>query len=351
MSFLRLKTTGCALGALLLAASAVAPPTPALAQELSNVATLSDGQAALDVLSLQVTDLPPAPDGGRYRVWLLSQDLGLAQLAGDLVADESGAASVTWEEPLTQNLLRAYSQVLVTLETSEAPDALPGPAVVLAGQVDPGALVSARRLLARWPDSRYGIGSMLGLRGLSGLTQLHASLLLEAAQQGDLAAVQRKAEQLVNLVTGQGGSNFGDLNGDGLVEDPGDGVGLLGYALGAREQAGAAWIAAVDDVVAGDALALDSLLVAVADRAGALRDDGLRLLATQDVAEAQQLAQNIALAVQDLNGLATANADNPQDVSGDAIATDLGLQPPLVASAYQQALRLARMPLQATGGQ
>jgi len=58
---------------------------------------------------------------------------------------------------------------------------------------------------------------------------IHAAELRGAIARGDLEASRRHAEHLVNLIEGQGGENYGDLDENGHIEDPGDGTGLLIY--------------------------------------------------------------------------------------------------------------------------
>jgi len=58
---------------------------------------------------------------------------------------------------------------------------------------------------------------------------IHAAELSESASRDNLQTVRRHAEHLVNLIEGESGEHYGDLDGDGFLEDPGDGVGLLNY--------------------------------------------------------------------------------------------------------------------------
>ena len=58
---------------------------------------------------------------------------------------------------------------------------------------------------------------------------IHASETQEALQRGNLQTAQRHSEHLVNLIEGNRGGNYGDLDRDGTVEDPGDGTGLFIY--------------------------------------------------------------------------------------------------------------------------
>ena len=58
---------------------------------------------------------------------------------------------------------------------------------------------------------------------------IHAAELSESVNRDNLQTVRRHAEHLVNLIEGKTGEHYGDLDGDGFLEDPGDGVGLVNY--------------------------------------------------------------------------------------------------------------------------
>ena len=58
---------------------------------------------------------------------------------------------------------------------------------------------------------------------------IHALELRDAVDRDNLRTSKRHAEHLVNLIEGEGGGNYGDVDGDGSLEDPGDGTGLLTY--------------------------------------------------------------------------------------------------------------------------
>jgi len=58
---------------------------------------------------------------------------------------------------------------------------------------------------------------------------IHAAEMEDAAQRRSLDTVRRHAEHVVNLLEGKDGPHYGDLDRDGLLEDPGDGTGLLNY--------------------------------------------------------------------------------------------------------------------------
>lgn len=69
--------------------------------------------------------------------------------------------------------------------------------------------------------------------------QMHAGEMQSALQRGSLSTARRHAEHLINLVEGKGGPDYGDADGDGTVEDPGNGTGALVFldnALAASTQ-------------------------------------------------------------------------------------------------------------------
>ncbi|MBI3362549.1 MAG: hypothetical protein HY023_15725 [Chloroflexi bacterium] len=72
----------------------------------------------------------------------------------------------------------------------------------------------------------------------------HAGSSVDAVSSGDLRSVTRHAEHVVNLIEGKSGPNYGDLDKNGTVFDPSDGVGMLAYARAIQDQAGAVLAAA-----------------------------------------------------------------------------------------------------------
>ena len=57
----------------------------------------------------------------------------------------------------------------------------------------------------------------------------HALEMRESIERSNLSTAKRHAEHVVNLIEGSDGDNFGGLDSDGELEDPGDGTGLLNY--------------------------------------------------------------------------------------------------------------------------
>ncbi len=101
---------------------------------------------------------------------------------------------------------------------------------------------------------------------------IHADEMHEAVQRANLTTAKRHAEHLVNLIEGKNGGDYGDVDKDGVVQDPGDGVGTLNYLAQVRKEAatagggGAASVALADQLQIGIVkIASDALAVARAN--------------------------------------------------------------------------------------
>jgi plastocyanin len=120
---------------------------------------------------------------------------------------------------------------------------------------------------------------LLEFRQLGADLYVHAVELDDANARNSLAATKRHAEHLINLIEGQKGLDYGDSDGDGRLEDPGDGIGLL-----ARLDAVAT--AANDPVIVEQAHEIRQQL----DQIVALSVD---LMSAQQVAETTERATDI----------------------------------------------------------
>ncbi|MDX1521313.1 MAG: hypothetical protein R3264_06775, partial [Anaerolineae bacterium] len=63
----------------------------------------------------------------------------------------------------------------------------------------------------------------------------HTGFLEESLAGDDLNGARRHAEHVVNILEGKEGEHYGDLDGSGLDENPGDGFGVRNYLISAVE--------------------------------------------------------------------------------------------------------------------
>jgi plastocyanin/uncharacterized membrane protein YozB (DUF420 family) len=93
------------------------------------------------------------------------------------------------------------------------------------------------RYLAPTSPATAAVSPIAHLQSQADGIALHAEELQAAAQRGNLATTKRHAEHLINLIEGKIGADYGDADRDGIVEDPGDGVGAINYLQQVREDA------------------------------------------------------------------------------------------------------------------
>jgi plastocyanin len=90
-------------------------------------------------------------------------------------------------------------------------------------------------VVLQFPENPGGNGYLIGADEQLRLAVQHTGFMRDQLGAGNLAEAQRHAEHVVNILDGEAGPTFGDLDGDGLAQNPGDGVGVRGYAEGAKK--------------------------------------------------------------------------------------------------------------------
>jgi plastocyanin len=288
-----------------------------------------DGALRSDAVQLTVTGLA-APQPGQSYIAQLGGDAGALPLGA--LAFDGSTATLSYSAPDAANLLGAYQQI--TIARSDTPT------VILSGTLPAEALRHIRALLASAPGTPNAVGFAVGLRQEADTLLQHAQFLRESYAAGDLALVRRHAEHIVNIVRG---ADATDGNGDGVLENPGDGWGLL------PNSGSAGYIGDVTDSATLAAAARDSTEnikvhaehVAISGDNVRGRVEQIEQLATQILA-AQELAATrpdvlalLALAEQTVQGT---------DADGDEQITPTPGEGG-VLTAYQHAQLIAQLPL------
>ena len=199
----------------------------------------------------------PLPAAGiAYEGWLVTDDGSEKLSTGVMTVESDGSVHHHFTSPDGRNLIHSYDRVLITEEPVPDPD--PGPSgVVLYGHAIPRAgMAHIRHLLTNWP-SGTSKGILTNLKEQLDVAVTHAELARASADQDDLDGVRQHIEHVINAIEGEEGPNFGDLNGDGLVQDFGDGVGVLKHAQDRQHGPFAAGAASGDDVIVAGAALVD----------------------------------------------------------------------------------------------
>lgn len=272
------------------------------------------GRSDQVVVSLQVDSPPPA--GQALVAFLTTLDGSATQSVGELKLDGSGVASGSFTAPDGANLAARFNRFVISQAPAGSNPAAPEGQPLFEGVLPAQASQYLGQLLASGPGLPAQQGYVTGVRLQTDELARHAAFVADAQAAGDLDGVKRHAEHVYNLVAGSRDAKFGDLNGDGRSQNPGDGFGLLqngdqaGYIKATIDAATAAKGAAD----ASDSVRAHSEHVLICSQnmqqwAGEARDLSLQLTQAGDAAAAKQSADRLAALSQWLQRGDDANGD------------------------------------------
>jgi plastocyanin len=313
-----------------------AAPTAAPAAATSGALSWRDQVLRNDQVIVAVAGLPAPQAGQVYAAWLGGKDqslpLGKLSRSGD-------AASLTYISPNNDNLLGTFSQIYIT-QAAEAEAEQNNKTVIASGALPEKALIHIRHVLFSIGNTPGKIGFALGLRQETDELQRHAQFLKDAFDAGDFRLVKVHAEHINNIIEG---SEAHDVNGDGKVQNPGDGFGLLpngtqdGYIKGMIDHAKLA----ADAPDATDAIKLHAGHVQIAGentrvRIQDIHDRAEAIGAAGGISDTQQdVLKIVALAQQTIQGVDTNLDEQIGPIPGEGG----------VITAYQHAQLMAGVPL------
>jgi plastocyanin/uncharacterized membrane protein YozB (DUF420 family) len=214
-----------------------APAAAPLGPQALGFGAFRDAAARNDEFELVVSDLS-APASGELHVWLTGSNKSLN--LGKLTPDASGDTEFSYIDPNGANLLADYSGFAVTVETAGASPASPSSEIVVGNSIPAGALAHAQQLLVASEKAPKGRAYALGIVAQTEQLFRHAKAVNSAALFGDFNSLNRHIEHLFTIIDGKGGARYKDFDGDGLINDAGDGFGIRNYAEAVTAEAQAA---------------------------------------------------------------------------------------------------------------
>ncbi|MCP5095324.1 MAG: hypothetical protein GY943_07220, partial [Chloroflexi bacterium] len=279
----------------LIASDALFPAPDAIAETIpGRVGTLRFSSAD-DVIAaaflLQLNQIPAPAASQQYVAWVRNSGTNESRFLGALDVI-NGQVDVTGSA--AENLLLGYDELLITLQPVEQGEVLDMATAVYASTFHSDIGIAVMQLIA---DGITGEpGSLFNAEAQLKIALQHQQFAAESLAAGNLAEAKIHTEHIINILDGEGGEHFGDLNLDGQAQNPGDGVGVRGY-----------WVQVADAVVAlGQTVELTSNQAFHADRVLTTSETGFgiifvaieqgqRLLASDTVAEAQPFLDEMAI--------------------------------------------------------
>lgn len=283
-------------------------------------------QGKMDQVTVSAS-LPDPAEGSQYEAWLIDDGGELLISLGTLEKNSAGQFTLTYLDPQSRNLLDGFNRMEITLETN--PDASPNPSdtILYSSGIPSGALTHIRHLLVSFPSNPNQTAMTIGLLETSRLVQQSGEDLEKAFASGDEKAVRANAEAIINLIVGSQSSDYKDWDGDGKINDPGDGFGLLlnggqtGYVEGTITHAELSASAA--DATANIKLHGEHVIVSaknVEGWAAQLRDVAKRIVEFGQAAEAD-IRLAVSLAEQIHKGIDLDGSESVDPVEGEGGAT------------------------------
>ncbi|HEU5016154.1 MAG TPA: protein kinase [Roseiflexaceae bacterium] len=288
-------------------AAPTAQPAAAVPASASGTVEWHDSALRNDSVTISVNGLPAPGTDEVYAAWLSNARGSLA--LGPLSPGTGGALSVNYVSPAHTNLVGEFDRMYITRVPKDTATAEVAN-VIMAGGLPNEPLTHIRHNLFHFDTTPGQIGFVLGLRQEVDEEILHAQLLKSALDAGKLNDAKTHAEHVVNIIEGQFGPDFGDLNHDGKTQNPGDGFGILqngqqeGYMQGALHHVLLA--ASAPGAPASMQRLADNVKVfseSVNQRVGEIRDHALKVNAAKSADAARSDADAVlALSQQLLQG-------------------------------------------------
>ncbi|MBI5840838.1 MAG: protein kinase [Chloroflexi bacterium] len=291
----------------------------------AGILRFQNGAAAMDQITISATLATP-PERTQYEAWLIDDDHETSRSLGVLEQNDTGKFNLTVVDPQGRNLLGTFNRMEITLEPN--PDDSPNSSrnMVYSSAIPPGPLEHIRHLMVGTDETPDEIAVGMGLINNVSLIKDSADAMLDAFYAGDRATMQSNAEAIVNLIVGREDlSYYNDWDGNGIIQDPGDGYGLLinggqaGYLDGMIHHASySAKASGATSEIMVHAEHVEICIQNLENWAPELRDLALRIArASQDQDVGNDLLKASILANQMLDGIDIDGSESVDPIAGE----------------------------------
>jgi tRNA A-37 threonylcarbamoyl transferase component Bud32 len=318
-------------------------PMPMAGDKSLGVLRFQDGTSAMDQITISAK-LAALANKTQYEAWLISDSGEQRRSLGVLKLDSTGQFTLTYVDAQSRNLLDGFNRMEITIEPN--PDNSPNSSgqVAYSSSIPAGSLMHIRHLVVRIDETPNQIGMAVGLVKNTTQIKKSADAMLDAYNTGNAENIHANAEAIINLIVGKQDSSFyKDWDGNGSINDPGDGFGLLlngdqaGYIGGVIDHAKLS--AAAPD--ATEAIRIHSQHVTISAQnvetwAAQLRDIAIRVAQAKSGQDVEaDVRSAVTLANQMLNGIDINGNETIESIPGEGGAI----------TAYDHAGYMSDMPI------
>jgi hypothetical protein len=218
--------------------TAVATPPPVDPSIPIGRMRFDDFNYYMDGVSVTLNSNVPQPEGRtHYEVWLIGNDGKTTRDIGAILYSPAGIGRLDFNNPSQDNLLRNYDQVQITREQNGTETSTPTGEVLYSSVFPPQALKYVRYVVVSYnktPDQGplmqnlwYYSGDYIN-KSINGddLDKQHQGIV-QALESNNEPALRKRTEEVINQIVGNLSNEYLDYDGDGTIDDPGDGYGSL----------------------------------------------------------------------------------------------------------------------------
>lgn len=142
------------------------------------------------------------------------------------LSPEGGAKSATFTHPDGLPILGRFDQIQLIYRTS---DESPDNQMSFTHELSPELSTAFGQLNKVYPDEPQVDALLIGLTNQGSHFNSHRNFALDALAAENLESGRAHSEHVINILVGPLAEDFGDWNGNDLVENPGDDVGFIPY--------------------------------------------------------------------------------------------------------------------------
>jgi serine/threonine protein kinase len=208
--------------------------TPVNVNQPVGTLSFSDFNWVMDRMTLTASGLPVPKAGMHYEVWLLAQGGEVRRNAGILRMDDNGIGQLVFSDPAQENILEMFAQIEVTVEADgNSIPSSPTGEVAASSIFPPLALIHVRHVLVSFHDAPQEEALIQGLWYAAEHIDYAIDEMEDAVDARDEGLFRKKNEEIINQLVGRGNPElYRDWDEDGVIDDPGDGFGMLENGTG-----------------------------------------------------------------------------------------------------------------------
>lgn len=203
-------------------------PSAGIQGQPIGAAVFDDFNWLVDKISITTSGLPRPAADQHLQAWLLANG-GETKLNIGPIIFTGQTGQLNFTNPSGENLFGEFDELMITVEPADDPDPNEPSSEIIASSVFPPlALMHVRHILYSVDNTPDQIALIQGLWDTADTIHESVSDLRELFVAGDEKTLRLRNEEIINQLVGdQNAELYKDWNGDGEINDPNDGFGLL----------------------------------------------------------------------------------------------------------------------------